>query len=152
MQGARDRYRKRCGIVGMHRDLICHYITTHYLITSPIAPHMSEHVWALLGRKGSILNASWPEMPEPDKQMLSMSKYLEDTETDPHRKREKANKATKVTIYVAKEYPEWQAFILRYLIAKVEADGSLPDNKTISKDLAPAPEVARHKKQFMKFV
>jgi leucyl-tRNA synthetase len=31
------------------------------LLLAPFAPHMTEDLWAELGRKGPVLRASWPE-------------------------------------------------------------------------------------------
>lgn len=121
----------------MHRDLIVHYITMHYLINSPFAPHMAEHVWKMLGNRESVLKARWPARQEPNTLHLQMSAYLDKTETKVRQALDKQKKAvTKATIYVAKVYPEWQAYILNYLTEKFDAnDGKLPDNKTISADL-----------------
>lgn len=60
LQTARDKYRELCGASGMHVDLVFEYIERQVLLISPICPHIAEHVWSLLGKKGSILDARWP--------------------------------------------------------------------------------------------
>lgn len=92
----RDRYRKRCTDDGMHRDLIVHFISMQYLITSPFCPHMSEYIWKMLGNQGSILNARWPARTEPNPQHLLMSKYMENMEAKARQSLDKLKKpATK---------------------------------------------------------
>lgn len=60
MQTARDKYRELCGAAGMHVDLVFEYIERQALLLSPICPHVAEHIWTLLKKEGSILNAKWP--------------------------------------------------------------------------------------------
>lgn len=54
LQAARDRYRELCGnpeLGGecMHKDLIFHFIKVQTILLAPICPHVSEHVYQLLG-------------------------------------------------------------------------------------------------------
>lgn len=46
----------------MHVDLVFQFIERQALLLSPICPHVAEHVWTLLNKKGSILNAKWPAL------------------------------------------------------------------------------------------
>lgn len=64
MQLARDKYRELCGVSGMHVDLVFEYIRRQAIVLSPICPHISEHIWTLLGNKTSILEAKWPDVGE----------------------------------------------------------------------------------------
>lgn len=64
LQAARDKYRELCGSSGMHVDLVFEYIERQALLLSPICPHISEHIWTLLGKTGSIVNAKWPAAGE----------------------------------------------------------------------------------------
>ena len=48
LQSARDKYRELC-LEGLHLDLILRFIRVQALLLSPICPHVSEHVWKLLG-------------------------------------------------------------------------------------------------------
>ena len=48
MQASRDKYRE-VSTQGMHEDLVLRFIETQTLILSPICPHLTEHIWALLG-------------------------------------------------------------------------------------------------------
>lgn len=62
LQLARDKYRELSGASGMHLDLVFEYIRRQALVLSPICPHVSEHIWSLLGNESSILDAEWPEV------------------------------------------------------------------------------------------
>jgi leucyl-tRNA synthetase len=59
-QKARDTYRELCGGNQMHVDLVFEFIERQALLMAPICPHIAEHIWELLGKKESILNARWP--------------------------------------------------------------------------------------------
>lgn len=83
-------------------------------------------------------------------------------------------KPTHGTVWIAKSYPLWQSIILsllqeRYDVRKhnfsrvinfveinldsyVQADGVLPDNKTLSTELDAKPELKKYKKKVMPFV
>jgi leucyl-tRNA synthetase len=39
-------------------------VTTMTLLLSPMAPHIAEEVWQLLGREDSILDVAWPAWDE----------------------------------------------------------------------------------------
>ena len=52
-QAARDKYRE-VEIQGMHRELVFRFIEHQTLILSPICPHLTEHIWQLLGK---VINA-----------------------------------------------------------------------------------------------
>jgi len=48
---ARDNYRQLCGSdEQMNEKLILRFIETQALILSPICPHITEHIWSLLGK------------------------------------------------------------------------------------------------------
>lgn len=49
LQAARDKYRE-LSLDGMHADLMLRFIEVQALLLSPICPHVSEHVWKLLGK------------------------------------------------------------------------------------------------------
>lgn len=66
MQLARDKYRELCGVTGMHLDLVFEYIRRQALVLAPICPHISDHIWSLLGNKTSIVEAKWPEVGDID--------------------------------------------------------------------------------------
>ena len=45
-------------------DLKCHkkqILESLVILLSPYAPHISEELWALLGKEGSVLDASFPK-------------------------------------------------------------------------------------------
>lgn len=63
-QRARDTYRELCGTNNMHVDLVFDFIERQILLMCPICPHVAEHIWSLLGKKGSIVKAKFP-VPGP---------------------------------------------------------------------------------------
>jgi len=48
-QAARDKYRE-LEPAGMHSDLVFQFIECQALILSPICPHITEHIWQLIGK------------------------------------------------------------------------------------------------------
>lgn len=63
-QRSRDTYRELCGTNNMHVDLVFDFIERQILLMCPICPHVAEHIWSLLGKKGSIVKAKFP-VPGP---------------------------------------------------------------------------------------
>ena len=116
----------------MHQKLILKFIETQAVILSPICPHVSEHVWKLLGKTETILRARWPSVPEHNRVLTSAGSYL-DRAAHEFRLRMKtymalitskgakkpanlpAEKPTHGTIWIAKSYPTWQSIILTVL-------------------------------------
>merc|ERR1711893_227294 len=76
-QAIRDKYRE-LALEGMNRELVFHFIETQALILSPICPHICEHIWGLLGKKESIMRASWPAGGPVDEKLVHSSEYLTD--------------------------------------------------------------------------
>jgi leucyl-tRNA synthetase len=159
LQSARDRYRKGCQHteLPMHRDLLCHYITTLCVVMSPVCPHVAEHFWALLGREGSVLNATWPKATEVDHVLLRAGHYLEQQEAEARRKvdrfKGKKKAASSVTFFATREYPAWQQCVLRYLAEQWDAEKrTFPDNKLMFTQLSEKPECSGAKKMLMPFV
>lgn len=68
-QKARDTYRELCG-TNMHTDLVFEFIERQALLMAPICPHIAEHIWGLLGKKDSILNAKWPVAGPVDEKLI----------------------------------------------------------------------------------
>lgn len=72
-QLGRDSYRELCGSMGgMHVDLVFEFIERQALLLAPICPHVSEHVWSLLGKKTSILHARWPKAGAVDLNLIRL--------------------------------------------------------------------------------
>ncbi|VTJ78626.1 Hypothetical predicted protein [Marmota monax] len=74
-QAAKDKYRE-LAIEGMHRDLVFRFIEVQTLLLAPFCPHLCEHIWTLLGKPDSIMNASWPVAGPVDEALIRSSQYL----------------------------------------------------------------------------
>ena len=46
------------------------------LFLSPVCPHVCDHLWSLLGKEGTILNAKWPKAGQVDLTAIQQSEYL----------------------------------------------------------------------------
>lgn len=68
-QKARDTYRE-ISAGNMHLDLVFEFIERQALLMAPICPHVAEHIWELLGKKTSILKASWPVAGAIDEKLI----------------------------------------------------------------------------------
>jgi len=168
-QATRDKYRD-VSLDGMHKDLVLKYIELQSIVLSPICPHLCEHIWSLLGKKGSIMDASWPTTGDVDLNLLTCSQYLMDCAREfrlrlksvvsaQSKGKKKANvteplkKPTHGTVYIAKEYPPWQKTVLVSLRTMYEENNStFPDNKNIINILKGEETVKKHMKKLMPFV
>jgi len=170
LQAARDRYRE-LALDGLHRDLILRYIETQALLLAPICPHLCEHVWQLLGKEGTIMNARYPNVGEIDEKLLTENRYLMEC-TREFRLRlknvvnaqSKGKKKQKTesgpvkppshgVVYVAKEYPPWQKTVLVTLRKMYEENGNaFPESKAIMDALKTDDVVKKYMKKLMPFV
>ncbi|XP_071951783.1 leucine--tRNA ligase, cytoplasmic-like [Antedon mediterranea] len=164
-QASRDKYRE-LAMEGMHHDLIFRFIEMQALILSPICPHLCEHIWGLIGKKGSIMKASWPTVSEVDEVLIRSSEYLMDSAHDfrlrvkniaqPQKQKKgmpPPQKPTHGTIYVAKTFPPWQSTILSKLKQMYQANnGTFPENKEIVNQLKTIDTLKKYMKKVMPFV
>ncbi|KJH53016.1 leucine--tRNA ligase [Dictyocaulus viviparus] len=162
-QALRDMYRELCGGQdgGMNESLVFRFIETQALILSPICPHVSEHIWQILGKNGFIVNAKWPETAPVDEVLCKAADFMRDVMTDFRARLKNSMSAKKknafiappseAVIYVAKEFPTWQKTVLE-LLQKHELNGTLPDNKTIAQLIGSESSLTKFAKKTMPFV
>jgi len=129
---AKDLYRDVCNSAKYlpNKKLMLRYYEWQLIILSPIAPHICEHGWGLLGQKSSIIHAKWPIPTIPvDESIKTQGKYMYDKV--PHdfvkllEKLLKSHTPTSATVYVATKYPDWKLTVLKILKSKLDA-GKLP--------------------------
>jgi leucyl-tRNA synthetase len=136
-QITRDTYRDICvrSNVAMHRDVIFRFIEAQIIMLSPITPHFCEHIWALIGKKGFVTTALWPETFEVDFSLLRAGDFLNKTVrhfrealvkgSGPQKKGKKpaveTAKPTHAHVYLSSEFPEWQQTVLVFMSSVFDA-------------------------------
>jgi len=129
---AKDLYRDVCKSAKQlpNKQLLLRYYKWQLIILSPVCPHICEYGWGLLGEKGSVIHARWPEPSVPvDESIRTQGKFMYDKL--PHdflkllEKVAKTSTPSGATVYVASEFPEWKIKVLNILKNKFDA-GKLP--------------------------
>lgn len=153
---ARDWYRDVTRILtadsepSMHRDLVLYFIKTQALLITPVAPHVADHIWTeVLSEKKSIQFARFPETSKPvDLSVLKAATYvrstiksIRDAELAIIKRSSKKGKGAvstfdstqpkSLTLYIAKEFPDWQAECIPLIQAAYDASSKTIDRSKL---------------------
>jgi len=148
-----DQYRDICKAANAkpNKLLVMRYFEWQMIVLSPICPHFCEHGWTLLGKKGTVLDARYPEPLKPvDTSIAKQGDYM--YSKVPHEFIKLLEKATKSgtaksgVIYVAKDFSEWKKSVLT-LLRKKHSEGKLP--LTAQEEMKSNPEAAAQWKDIM---
>jgi len=118
---ARDNYKKWSTGESMREDLALRYIRVQAVLVAPIAPHLAEQLWELVGGEGLCCQASWPQTSGASKQNYLAGKFVQkffDELTPAVIKQRQGKKATEVNsvhVFVAQVYHPWQKQMLGIL-------------------------------------
>ncbi|CAF3923890.1 unnamed protein product [Rotaria sordida] len=159
LQNSRDNYRELCsGIEQMNISLIKRFIEVQTLLLAPICPHICDYVYQLLYPNKSIMEAKWPISGKIDQSLIDSCNYLLNT-VRYFRNRSKIlttqqnKKYDEAIIYVARDYPQWQIFIINQLKIIFKENLSFPDNKILSSYFKDRQEIdIKYTKKVMPFV
>lgn len=155
LQSSRDLYREATADIGMHADLIAHWIKTQALLIAPIAPHFAEHVWkGILGNESTVHNAAFPTAQAEDAAMTAAAAYvrgtiktIRDAEIAVTRKKVKGaapqakydeRKPKEVSIFVADEFPAWQDTCVQAVQKHYDAATGKVDDAKVREEIAAA--------------
>ncbi|KAJ7619401.1 hypothetical protein FB45DRAFT_930672 [Roridomyces roridus] len=131
LQTCRDWYREVTSDVGMHADLVLHWIRVAALLVAPVAPHFAEHIYStVLKSPISVQSALWPTPSTPiDPAVIEAGVYMRGTiktirdaeaalikmlnkfkgkGPNPNAPKYDPKQPKRVQIYVATTFPEWQ--------------------------------------------
>eukprot|EP01101_Sappina_pedata_P004002 TRINITY_DN1637_c0_g1_i1.p1 TRINITY_DN1637_c0_g1~~TRINITY_DN1637_c0_g1_i1.p1 ORF type:complete len:1101 (+),score=504.92 TRINITY_DN1637_c0_g1_i1:162-3305(+) len=127
---SRDSYKSFVGEQNQNYDILYKFYQVQSIILSPIAPHICEHIWTLLGNEGFVVNAKWPETGLIDEELLKQNIFLNNSLAEFRAKqilaekpkgKQPKGKTHSATIFTCATYPAWQRAVLRIAASKYDA-------------------------------
>ena len=160
LTSARDFYREACvaANIKMHKDLIFRYIEVQALVMAVIAPHWAEHVWLEILNKGSSIHkARFPELLPVNGSLSAKMEYVRTTASNVNsaeslqlKKKAKGKeisfdpkKAKKLTIYMQRTFPSWQAKYIDLLKETWDPNGSSANDKELNAKIGKMGEMKK---------
>ncbi|KAI6346186.1 2-isopropylmalate synthase [Pyricularia grisea] len=143
-------YRESCAAAGikLHRDVVLRYVELQALVLLPVAPHWAEYIWLeVLGKKETIQNARWPEVPAVDASLTAAREYVKGTASNVNsaesaqlKKKAKGKEVSfdpkrpkKLTIFTAEAFPAWQQKYIDLVRENWDAEkNAIKDDKELS--------------------
>jgi len=138
LTNARDAYRNWSNSTGgMRKDLVERYVRIQAVLMAPIAPHVAENLWEVVGGEGLCCNASWPEVQDENWKQSYLAgrfitKFVEALTSgiDKQRSGKKVAPADHCHVFVAKDYHDYQKATLKVLKnmydAQIKAGAEFP--------------------------
>lgn len=164
LQSARDKYRNSVeNDYSMDVKLIERFWEVQAIILSPIAPHFCEHLWGLMGKKGTVTRASWPALSKPvDEKLLDQHSFLQEVAhiirekvklfLNAEKKKELKTEDSKAFVYVAVAYADWQQQVLLSLQETFKKSNKFPSLPEILPQLKNNDLIKPHMKKVKGFV
>eukprot|EP01038_Epipyxis_sp_PR26KG_P005664 gene5664-7821_t len=156
----RDLYRDwtiRCDIP-LHQSVIIRYIESIVIMMMPICPHWSENIWELMGKDGSVCDASWPSfqpyLRDLRKEYLFFRDFIESIRTAALKQKPGPKS---VYVYLASTYDNKKIEVLKFLqsvfIHNTNGNNSFPEEllKLMKSFLESHEELKKDTKVLMQF-
>jgi leucyl-tRNA synthetase len=157
MMIVRDFYRDwslKCN-VPMHQTVALRFVDAVAVMMAPITPHWCEHVWGLLGRKGTVNDAAWPAFQPADRMLRKEYLFFRDFLKNIRMGTIKLKVASPkyACIYLASTYEAVKVDVLLHMQGQCDAEGKFPSDfiKGLKPYLESQPQLLPHTKPLMQF-
>ena len=154
---ARDLYRdwsNKCKIP-MHEEVLTRFIESIVVMMAPICPHWSENIWTdILGKSGSVCDASWPSFSTYDPLMRKKYSFFRDFLKNARQAILKLKQPThSVEVYLASTYEPNKIVVLEFLQNHASSEGKFPEDilSKLKEFLSVRDDLKKETKNLMQF-